>query len=104
MLAIADVCLQHGVEFAPHNPTGPVAHLASLHACAAAPTLLRLEHQWNESPLFASLVADRVPPIADGAFAVPTLPGLGAQLDLAEAAAHPYVPLHAEANLDPRLG
>jgi len=104
MLAIADVCAQHGVAFAPHNPTGPIAHVASIHLCAAAPTLLWLEHQWNETPLFAALVGGDVPPLADGAFALPAAPGLGVALDAALAGAHPYRPLGKDANLDPRLG
>jgi len=104
MLAIAEVCEEHGVAFAPHNPTGPIAHVASIHLCAAAPTLLWLEHQWNETPLFAALVGDRVPPLAEGAFVVPDAPGLGAELDAALARAHPYRAPGRDANLDPRLG
>ncbi|MFO1322783.1 MAG: mandelate racemase/muconate lactonizing enzyme family protein [Burkholderiales bacterium] len=104
MQAIAGVCAGHGVDYAPHNPTGPIAHVASVHACAAAPTLLWLEHQWNESPLFGALVDDALPPLRDGAFAVPSAAGLGAALDRAIATAHPYQALAAGANLDPRLG
>ncbi len=104
MRAIADVCAAHGVDFAPHNPTGPIAHFASLHACAAAPALLWLEHQWNETPLFDALVGGAVAPLVDGAFVVPTGPGLGAALDRAVARAHPYAELAPGANLDPRLG
>jgi hypothetical protein len=40
----------------------------------------------------------------NGAFAVPTAMGLGAELDRAVAAAHPYQPLAPGANLDERLG
>jgi len=104
MLAIAGVCAAHGVDFAPHNPTGPIAHLASIHACAASPSLLWLEHQWNESPLFAALVGGDVPALADGAFTVPSGPGLGAALDRTLAKAHPWQPLAKGANLDERLG
>jgi galactonate dehydratase len=104
MLAIAQVCADHGVAFAPHNPTGPVAHVASIHACAAAPATLILEHQWNESPLFGGLVHDALPALVDGAFGVPTTPGLGVALDPATVAAHPYRPLPQDANLDERLG
>jgi galactonate dehydratase len=104
MLAIARVCAAHGVDFAPHNPTGPVAHVASIHACAAAPSALILEHQWNESPLFGALVADALPPLVDGAFVVPTAPGLGVALDDATVRAHPYRLLPKGANLDERLG
>lgn len=103
MLAIARVCADHGVDLAPHNPTGPVAHVASLHACAASPTLLWLEHQWNESPLFDTL-AGRMPPLAGGAFEVPAVPGLGACVDRALANAHPGIALDRSANLDERLG
>jgi galactonate dehydratase len=104
MLAIADVCALHGVAFAPHNPTGPIAHVASIHLCAAAPTLLWLEHQWNETPLFAALAGGAVPPLRDGAFVVPATPGLGAALDVALARAQPGRALGRDANLDPRLG
>jgi galactonate dehydratase len=104
MLQIAQVCERHGREFSPHNPTGPIAHVASVHLCAAAPTLLWLEHQWNESPLFEALVGGFAPPLVDGAFVVPVAPGLGAKLDLGLARDHPWQLLPASANLDPRLG
>lgn len=104
MLAIARVCADHGVDFAPHNPTGPIAHLASIHVCAASPTLLWLEHQWNESSLFSGLVGKDVATIVNGGFAVPAAAGLGAALDRAVATAHPYQPLKKGSNLDERLG
>jgi len=104
MLEMASVCARHGTAFSPHNPTGPIAHLASIHLCAASPTLQWLEHQWDESPLFDSLVGGVRSPLVDGAFVVPTAPGLGATLDRDLAAAHPWRPLPPTANLDPRLG
>jgi len=104
MSAIAKVCDAHGVAFSPHNPTGPIAHLASIHVCAASPTVLWLEHQWAESPLFDALVGGQAAPLVEGAFVVPSARGLGAALDLAVARAHPYVSLPRDANLDERLG
>jgi galactonate dehydratase len=104
MLEIARVCDRHGVAFSPHNPTGPIAHLASIHLCAASPALLWLEHQWDESPLFDRLVGGAAAPLVDGAFVVPAAPGLGASLDRVLAATHPWQPLPAGANLDERLG
>jgi len=104
MLAIAKVCAASGVAFAPHNPTGPIAHLASIHACAAAPSLLRLEHQWNETPMFDALVAGNVAPLVDGAFVVPRTAGLGAVLNLGLAREHQGRDLAPGSNLDPRLG
>ncbi len=103
MLAIARACDEHGVAVAPHNPTGPIAHVASIHACAALPSLLWLEHQWNESPLFDTL-AGPVPALVDGAFVVPSAPGLGVAVDRARAASHPGIALERSANLDERLG
>ncbi len=104
MLAIAEVCAAHGVDFSPHNPTGPIAHLASIQVCAAAPTVLWLEHQWAESPLFDELVGDNVPILTAGAFVVPRSPGLGSNLDRALATSRPYVQIPRSANLDERLG
>ncbi|MEP7207365.1 MAG: enolase C-terminal domain-like protein [Casimicrobiaceae bacterium] len=104
MLAIGRISAMHGVAFAPHNPTGPIAHLASIHACAAAPELLWLEHQWGETSLFEDLVRGALPPLVDGAFVVPTHAGLGASLDRALAARHPYRQLAAGSGLDERLG
>jgi len=104
MLSIAKICDAHRVGFSPHNPTGPIAHLASIHVCAASPSVLWLEHQWAESALFDALIQGPASPFVDGAFAVPNAPGLGAALDLAVARAHPYVPLSRDANLDERLG
>jgi galactonate dehydratase len=104
MLAIADVCAQYGVAFSPHNPTGPIAHLASVHVCAAAPSILWLEHQWSETSRFCELVGGDVAPLVDGSFAVPQSPGLGAALDRGVAARYPYVALPRDANLDERLG
>lgn len=104
MRAIAEVCAQHDVAFSPHNPTGPIAHLASIHACAAAASVLWLEHQWGESPRFYDLIGGDIAPLVDGAFVVPPGPGLGATLDRAVALRHPYVALPKNANLDERLG
>ncbi len=104
MLAIAKVCAADDVLFSPHNPTGPIAHLASVQVCAAAPRVLWLEHQWAETPLFDELIGGNAAPLVDGAFAVPRLPGLGARFDRTLAASRPFVPMARSANLDERLG
>jgi len=104
MLQIAKVCERYDVAFSPHNPTGPIAHLASIHVSAIAPRLLWLEHQWGESPLFYDLVGGDIAPLRGGEFAVPQNPGLGAALQRNVAVAHPFVALHDQANLDERLG
>ncbi len=78
--AVAALAAQHGVAIAPHNPTGPVAHAASLHACAGLPGFSRLELQFNETPLFDALVQPLPPRPVGGMAQVPKRPGLGVAL------------------------
>ena len=104
MLEIGRICERHDLAFSPHNPTGPIAHLASVHLCAAAPTLLWLEHQWDESPLFDQLIGGVASPLVEGAFVVPATRGLGAKLDRVLAGAHPWRTLAGNAYPDERLG
>ena len=83
MLRIAAKFDRHGVAFSPHNPTGPICHAASLQVCAAVQTLDILEHQYDETPLFDQLVGHTLPPIRQGAVALPrtAAPGIGVALD-----------------------
>lgn len=104
MLKIAGLCARNGAGFAPHNPTGPVCNLASMHLCAVAPAFLILEHQLAESPLYFDVVGGFRPKLVNGCFEVPDTPGVGAELDDTVLRAHPYRPLAPSANLDPRLG
>lgn len=74
-----------GATIAPHNPTGPVCHMASVHVSAAAPAdgFLMLEHQFNESPRFFDCVDGQIPALTgliDGACELPTAAGLGIRL------------------------
>ncbi|MEO8976070.1 MAG: mandelate racemase/muconate lactonizing enzyme family protein [Casimicrobiaceae bacterium] len=104
MLRIADALAQRDVGFAPHNPSGPLCNLGSVQACAAAAECLVLEFQLAESPLYTELVHGVQPALIDGAFAVPVTVGVGATLDEAVVARHPWQALPATANLDQRLG
>lgn len=93
MLAIAELAAERGVVFSPHNPTGPVCTLFSLHVGAAAPECQMLELQFNESPLSDALLRGRHPALVDGAFAVPQEAGLGAPFAEELLAQHPYRPV-----------
>ncbi len=53
---------------------------SSLHAAAAIPNLLVLEHQFDESPLFMDLCPGTVPVIENGVSPLPAGPGMGFQL------------------------
>lgn len=103
MLRIAEESHAAGIEFSPHNPTGPVCTLASLHACALAPNFLILERQ-KENAMYDRVVVGQHPAMKDGAYELPTAPGLGVSVNEAVIAERPYQPLEHEALSDPRLG
>jgi galactonate dehydratase len=103
MRRIAALAQVHGIEIAPHNPTGPICHAHTVHACATIPNLGRLEVQFGETPLFFGIAAGTVPAISGGAAPVPDRPGLGAALAEGIAAERPWIPIPSPW-LDPRLG
>lgn len=80
MRAVAALAYRRGVEIAPHNPTGPVAHAASLQVCSALPGFDRLELQFNESPLFDRLVQPALPVPSRGIGQIPITAGIGVHL------------------------
>ncbi|MFN0159890.1 MAG: mandelate racemase/muconate lactonizing enzyme family protein [Burkholderiales bacterium] len=88
MLRVAEMLERHGVAMSPHNPTGPVAHMASVHVGAVMNSFDMLELQFDESPLFDALAHGEVPARDGGATAVPSLPGLGIRLDSTLLARH----------------
>ena len=47
------------VMVSPHNPSGPVATLASAHLAATLPNFSRLEYAWGEVPWRAALISAR---------------------------------------------
>ena len=104
MQRISDLTAASGIAIAPHNPSGPVCNVASIHLCAVVPNFLILEYQLAESPLYSDVVGGFEPALLNGCFNVPETPGLGVSLDVDVIRAHPYRPLAANANLDPRLG
>ena len=81
MLRIAERCAEADVGFSPHNPTGPICHLHSLHIAAVAPQCQMLEMQFDESPLFGELIADAGGAVQGSALDVPTSTGLGVSVN-----------------------
>jgi len=82
----------YNVQVAPHNPYGPVALAASLHACATIPNFLILEH-CRLRPWFQQ-VQKEGPVIRSGCLELTDQPGLGVDLDWNYVANHPYRPLN----------
>jgi len=76
MTHIAAMAAAHGVSVAPHNPSGPVATVASLHATAGLSNCEILELQWGEVDWRGELLG---PPerIAGGQIEIPKRPGFG---------------------------
>lgn len=66
----------HGIACSLHNPTGPVAHLHSIHLCAAFGATERLEIQFGETPWFMELT-DPPPGIEGDCALLSTAPGIG---------------------------
>ena len=81
LLAIGSDAARHRVACAPHNPTGPVCHAASLAACSALDAPVLLEHQWDETPWFFAIGGPAMPRPRRGESEVPRAPGLGVALD-----------------------
>lgn len=85
MMAVAADLKRYGVDFSPHNPSGPICHLHSLHVCAALVETDLLEMQFDETPLFNSLTGQALPSVADGRVTLEkNHPGLGVSLILSE--------------------
>jgi len=103
MRRIAALALAHGIEVAPHNPTGPVCHAHSVHAAATIPNATMLEVQFGETPLFTDIMAGNVPAATGGWAALPTRPGLGCTLRPGVAGERPWLAMERPW-LDPRLG
>jgi galactonate dehydratase len=88
LLRIAAYAEVHNVQIAPHNPYGPVALAANVHAAVCMPNFLILEHcrhrPWlDEVQVFG-------PTVRDGRVTVSDRPGLGIELDWDYVRKHPY--------------
>jgi galactonate dehydratase len=88
---IAALAEAAGIAVSPHNPSGPIASLASVHLSATIPNCPLLEYAWGEVPWRSALVTPGEQ-LVDGQAIVPQAPGLGATLDEATLAEHGFDP------------
>lgn len=79
---IAEFVDLHDLPVSPHNISGPVGTMASVHVCAAIPNFHSLEFHAQDVPFFDELLVGGGPLIAQGYVTVPDAPGLGVELDL----------------------
>ncbi len=98
MAQIAQRAYDAGVQFSPHNPSGPLASLHSLNVASVVPQCDMVELQSQESPFFDALLPGLHPALIQGSFAAPQQTGLRAQPDVKLFKDHAYaaVPLGVE--------
>jgi gluconate/galactonate dehydratase len=79
---IADMADVHYMAVAPHNISGPIGTMASVHLSAAIPNFLALEWHAASVPFFDDLLKGRRGGMIEkGYIKVPDRPGLGIELD-----------------------
>jgi galactonate dehydratase len=83
MMRIAEAFAAHDVTFSPHNPSGPICHAASMQICAAVENADLLEVQFDETPVFKTLVEPALPLVTGGIAPLPNGPGIGVNLSAA---------------------
>jgi galactonate dehydratase len=91
MKKIAAFAESHQVSIAPHNPLGPIATVVNQHIGFSTPNFLIQEVMRADVPWRDDVVSGQLP-IVDGHVSLPTEPGLGVEVNEAEAKKHPYVP------------
>ena len=86
---IAAMAEAHYIPVAPHNACSPVGTMASLHVAAATPNF-KIQETFDDmvEPWVRDAVVGR-PVVRDGAFDLPTAPGLGVDLNEEVIARHP---------------
>ncbi len=82
MLAVDAAAQSMRAMSSPHNPTGPIAHMHSVHVAALGASLPFLEFQYGESDAFFTLVRGALPDPTHGSSRVPEAPGLGIAIDV----------------------
>ena len=81
---IANLAETYGVEIAPHQCSGPIAHVASLHAMSVCRNFLLQEWEAADDAVFQDLTAGQYPVQKNGTIRVPDKPGLGISVNFAE--------------------
>jgi galactonate dehydratase len=79
------------IAVAPHNPNGPIATAAAIHFALATPNWVIQEAISSDVP-WRNEVVRTSHRLVDGAYGVPTAPGLGIEVDERAAARHPWQP------------
>nr|WP_074797347.1 enolase C-terminal domain-like protein [Devosia psychrophila] len=89
---IAAIAEAASMGVTPHNPMGPVAGAVALQFAAATPSFVIQEEAVGLAPWLKDICSSFPLDLVDGGWAIPDPPGLGIEIDEAEAARHPYAP------------
>jgi galactonate dehydratase len=74
----------------PHNPMGPVAGAVALQFAVSTPSFVIQEEAVGLAPWYRDICQTYPLDLRDGGWSVPDAPGLGIEIDEAEAARHPF--------------
>ena len=97
---IASMAEAYGVEIAPHQCSGPIAHMASLATMSVCRNCLIHEWEGADDDLFREMTNGTYPTQKNGRVTLPDAPGLGITVDFAEFRRRfPYKALRGRAQL-----
>jgi galactonate dehydratase len=81
---VANLAETYGVEVAPHQCSGPIAHVASVNAMSVCRNFLVQEWESADDDLYLELTDGKYPVQKGGTIALPEGPGLGISVNFTE--------------------
>jgi galactonate dehydratase len=97
---IAVMAEAYGVEVAPHQCSGPIAHMASMSTMTVCRNFVIHECEGADNDLYVEMTEGTYPVQKDGQVKLPEAPGLGIKVNFAEfAKKYPYKGIRSRANL-----
>jgi galactonate dehydratase len=81
---IANMAEAYGVEVAPHQCSGPIAHMASMSTMSVCRNLVIHECEGADNDLFREMTEGAYPTQKDGYVTLPDAPGLGIKINFEE--------------------
>lgn len=88
---IAAMAESHHIPVCPHNPSGPVANAATLQLAACIPNFYLLETMSHDIPYRNTISTEKIK-FENSEMYIPSLPGLGIDIDEDEIKKYPYQP------------
>jgi galactonate dehydratase len=97
---IANMAEAYGVEIAPHQCSGPIAHMASMSTMSVCRNFVIHECEGADNDLFREMTDGTYPTQKDGRVLLPDAPGLGIKVNFADFARKcPYKAIRSRAQL-----